>query len=122
MNRTTVTASTVALVLVFVGAILAQNSMPRMSGNNDHNSMPAIKSNSDARTFETTNCCQEMTVEFAKLHDHFNQMIKITEMGKLKAEMQKHDGMMVILYQKMLTMKGVNSASLPDSGPIRHDH
>ena len=105
MNRIIVPLLAMVLAVAFVSSASAQCSMPGMSGGHDHGSSSKAKSDGDAKTSEMmkdmTKQSQEMTKDFAGLHEHFGEMMQITDMNKLKDEMEKHNEMMVSLHKKM---------------------
>jgi hypothetical protein len=51
--------------------------------------------------------CQMMSEEFNKLQEHFDMMMNMNDMSKLRVEMKKHQEMMSSMHQKMSEQTGI---------------
>jgi hypothetical protein len=137
MNRIIVPIIAIVIAIAFAGSASAQCKMPGMSGGgHDHGSVSKAKSDGDTKTSasmkDMTKQSQEMTEDFAKLHEHFGEMIQINDMKKLKEEMAKHNDMMVSLHKKMsdqqeqcqemMSMMGEKSQSSSAEEQPQHNH
>jgi len=136
MKRIVVPIITIVFAIAFVGSASAQCSMPGMSGGHDNGSSTKATSHESSKTAgmmkNMSSRCQEATKDFADLHEHFGQMMQITDMNKLKDEMQKHNDMMVALHKKMsdhqeqcremMSMMGNEADSSSQEGHTQHNH
>jgi len=124
------------VAISFAGSASAQCSMPGMSGGHDHSGSTKANSQENSKMTgmmkDISGLSQEMTKDFADLHQHFGQMMQIDDMDKLKEEMQEHNDMMVGLHKKMsdqrekcremMSMTGQESKSSSDDGHTQHNH
>ncbi len=108
MNRSTALASLTALVVLSLAALAPAQKM-QMVGDKSEKEAKAPHSESDTLGVmkNMSKRCQMMSDSFGELEEHFDTMMKMDNIAKLKREMQKHHEMMSSMQNQMSEHQGM---------------
>lgn len=106
---TPLSLTAILVLLLFVGYAPAQmGELPSMDSNSNNGRKDvyfAIEKNNAGKIDilqQMANHYQIITLQFGNLEDHFQQMMQIDNMSKLKVEMEKHNDLLDQMHDKML--------------------
>ncbi len=108
MKRSTMLAALTAMIVVLLAAFASAQVM-HMVGDKSEKEAKALHSESDTLGVmkNMSKRCQKMSDNFGDLKEHFNTMMNMDNMAKLKMEMQKHHEMMSSMHNQMSEHQGM---------------